>query len=232
MSEVSRIFVFAGLALVFVGLALWAASAIGLGRLPGDIVIERPGMRIAFPLATSIILSIALTIVAQRGRPPLAIAAVRLACCLCRAYATPRRSARWTSGERMRVRSPMRFAPAACAPSTRSKRRSTPSSVRSSTPSSTSTLTARAAPPRRSTGAIAAGEDPGLLAGVPVLSKDLEDAAGMPTTHGSVVFKDNVPDHDSIAHRAHPGRRRNHRSANLRRPSSGSSRTPRRSCTV
>ena len=63
MSEASRIFVFAGLALVFVGLALWAASAIGLGRLPGDIVIERPGMRIAFPLATSIILSIALTIV-------------------------------------------------------------------------------------------------------------------------------------------------------------------------
>lgn len=44
---------------------------------------------------------------------------------------------------------------------------------------------------------IAAGEDPGLLAGVPVLIKDLEDAAGMPTTHGSVVFKDNVPDHDS-----------------------------------
>jgi aspartyl-tRNA(Asn)/glutamyl-tRNA(Gln) amidotransferase subunit A len=44
---------------------------------------------------------------------------------------------------------------------------------------------------------VAAGEDPGLLAGVPVLSKDLEDAAGMPTTHGSVVFKDNVPGHDS-----------------------------------
>jgi len=44
---------------------------------------------------------------------------------------------------------------------------------------------------------VAAGEDPGLLAGVPVLIKDLEDAAGMPTTHGSVVFKDNIAREDS-----------------------------------
>jgi len=41
------------------------------------------------------------------------------------------------------------------------------------------------------------GEDPGLLAGVPILVKDVEDAAGWPTTHGSLVFKDNVADHDS-----------------------------------
>ncbi len=45
---------------------------------------------------------------------------------------------------------------------------------------------------------IAAGEDPGLLAGVPLLVKDLEHAKGMPTTHGSVVYKDNVVDYDSI----------------------------------
>ncbi len=45
---------------------------------------------------------------------------------------------------------------------------------------------------------VAAGEDPGLLAGVPLLVKDLENAQGMPTTHGSVVYKDNVVDHDSI----------------------------------
>ena len=62
MNELARILVFAGLALVFVGLLIWAASAAGLGRLPGDIVVDRPGLRIAFPLATSIILSIVLTI--------------------------------------------------------------------------------------------------------------------------------------------------------------------------
>ncbi|MGH7621759.1 MAG: amidase family protein, partial [Gemmatimonadaceae bacterium] len=44
---------------------------------------------------------------------------------------------------------------------------------------------------------ISRGEDPGLLAGVPVLIKDLEDVAGMPTTHGSIVFKDNIPPADS-----------------------------------
>ena len=41
------------------------------------------------------------------------------------------------------------------------------------------------------------GDDPGLFAGVPMLVKDLEDAAGMPTTQGSVVFKDHIADHDS-----------------------------------
>ena len=44
---------------------------------------------------------------------------------------------------------------------------------------------------------VQAGEDPGLFAGVPMLVKDLEDAAGMPTTQGSVVFKDHIADHDS-----------------------------------
>ena len=37
---------------------------------------------------------------------------------------------------------------------------------------------------------IAKGEDPGLLAGVPILVKDVEDVAGWPTSHGSLVFKD------------------------------------------
>jgi len=46
--------------------------------------------------------------------------------------------------------------------------------------------------------ALASGDDVGSFGGVPLLVKDLEDAAGMPTTHGSVVFKDNVADHDSI----------------------------------
>jgi aspartyl-tRNA(Asn)/glutamyl-tRNA(Gln) amidotransferase subunit A len=44
---------------------------------------------------------------------------------------------------------------------------------------------------------VAAGNDPGPFAGVPTLIKDLFDVAGMPTTHGSVVFKDNVAERDS-----------------------------------
>ncbi len=35
---------------------------------------------------------------------------------------------------------------------------------------------------------VAAGEDPGVLAGVPLLVKDMEDVVGMPSTYGSLVF--------------------------------------------
>jgi aspartyl-tRNA(Asn)/glutamyl-tRNA(Gln) amidotransferase subunit A len=41
--------------------------------------------------------------------------------------------------------------------------------------------------------AVARGEDPGPLAGVPFGVKDLEDCAGLPTSHGSLVFKGQGP---------------------------------------
>src|SRR5262245_56338437 len=44
---------------------------------------------------------------------------------------------------------------------------------------------------------IARGEDPGPLAGVPFGVKDLEDLAGLPTTHGSVPFRTHVAKTDS-----------------------------------
>ena len=46
---------------------------------------------------------------------------------------------------------------------------------------------------------VAAGRDPGPLAGVPMGVKDLEDCAGLPTSHGSLLYKDRPPvEHDSI----------------------------------
>lgn len=45
---------------------------------------------------------------------------------------------------------------------------------------------------------ISRGEQVGPLAGIPIGVKDLEDAAGMPTTHGSVIYKDNIASSDSI----------------------------------
>jgi aspartyl-tRNA(Asn)/glutamyl-tRNA(Gln) amidotransferase subunit A len=44
---------------------------------------------------------------------------------------------------------------------------------------------------------VAKGMDPGLLAGVAVLVKDMEDVAGWPTTEGSLVFKDRLAAEDS-----------------------------------
>lgn len=52
---------------------------------------------------------------------------------------------------------------------------------------------------------VAAGDDPGPFAGVPFGVKDLEDCAGMPTSHGSALYADRPPvEHDSV----HVGRLR------------------------
>src|SRR5262245_28288042 len=41
--------------------------------------------------------------------------------------------------------------------------------------------------------AVARGDDPGPFAGVPFGVKDLEDCAGMPTSHGSLIYKGQGP---------------------------------------
>ena len=46
---------------------------------------------------------------------------------------------------------------------------------------------------------VASGGDPGPLAGIPIGVKDLEDAAGYRTTHGSPMFaNDPIAEHDSV----------------------------------
>jgi hypothetical protein len=56
--------VIAGGVLVLTGGFLWVLARAGfLGRLPGDVRIERPGLSCVIPLASSIVLSILLTIV-------------------------------------------------------------------------------------------------------------------------------------------------------------------------
>ncbi|KZD07342.1 DUF2905 domain-containing protein [Oceanibaculum pacificum] len=57
----SRILVVLGIVLVITGL-LWPwLGKLGLGRLPGDIVIEREGFRVYLPLMTSLLVSLALS---------------------------------------------------------------------------------------------------------------------------------------------------------------------------
>jgi hypothetical protein len=51
-----------GILTVAIGLAWLLAERFGLGRLPGDIVIERDGFRLYIPVMTSIIVSVALTL--------------------------------------------------------------------------------------------------------------------------------------------------------------------------
>jgi hypothetical protein len=52
-----------GLVLIVVGVLWPYLSRLGLGRLPGDIVIERPGGTLYFPIVTCLMLSIALSVV-------------------------------------------------------------------------------------------------------------------------------------------------------------------------
>lgn len=63
MTEIlGRTLVIAGLVLVGLGLLLYVAPSIPLlGRLPGDIRIERPGFRFYFPLTTCILVSLLLS---------------------------------------------------------------------------------------------------------------------------------------------------------------------------
>ncbi len=56
-----RLLVFLGLGITAVGLLILAG--IPFGRLPGDIVVRRGNFSFYFPLATSIILSLLLTLV-------------------------------------------------------------------------------------------------------------------------------------------------------------------------
>ena len=51
-----------GVVLVILGLAWPWLSKLGLGRLPGDIHIERDGFNFYFPITTSIIVSLVATL--------------------------------------------------------------------------------------------------------------------------------------------------------------------------
>jgi membrane protein implicated in regulation of membrane protease activity len=60
--DVRRILIVAGIILLAAGV-LWPLLArLGLGRLPGDIAIERGNFRFYFPILTSLVISVALTL--------------------------------------------------------------------------------------------------------------------------------------------------------------------------
>lgn len=57
-----RILIFIGFVVLLIGI-LWPwLGKIPFGRLPGDILIERENMRLFFPITTSLLLSLLLTL--------------------------------------------------------------------------------------------------------------------------------------------------------------------------
>ncbi len=52
-----------GILCIVLGLAWPLIAKLGLGRLPGDIHVEKEGFNVYFPITTSIILSIVLAVI-------------------------------------------------------------------------------------------------------------------------------------------------------------------------
>lgn len=57
-----RLLIVLGAVLLVLGLGWPWLSRLPIGRLPGDIIIERPGLRFYFPLTTMIIVSIVVSL--------------------------------------------------------------------------------------------------------------------------------------------------------------------------
>ncbi|MGE5365550.1 MAG: DUF2905 domain-containing protein [Bacteroidota bacterium] len=62
--HIGKLIILGGAAMVAVGILVYFADKIPfIGKLPGDIFIKRKNLTIYFPLATSILLSILLTVI-------------------------------------------------------------------------------------------------------------------------------------------------------------------------
>jgi hypothetical protein len=63
MSRMQKFLIIAGLAILVIGL-LWPwLGKIPIGRLPGDIVIDRPNFKVYIPITTMILASLILSII-------------------------------------------------------------------------------------------------------------------------------------------------------------------------
>ena len=57
--DIAKVFILVGVFFILLGIG----AALGLGRLPGDVVIRKGNFTFFFPIVTSIILSILLTLI-------------------------------------------------------------------------------------------------------------------------------------------------------------------------
>jgi hypothetical protein len=62
MGQIGRYLLLAGLLIAGAGLLMMVGERFGLGRLPGDIVWRRKNTTVYFPIVTSLVLSVLLTL--------------------------------------------------------------------------------------------------------------------------------------------------------------------------
>jgi hypothetical protein len=61
-SSAGLVIVAIGAVLIVIGLLAWSGALSWFGRLPGDIRIERPGVRIYVPIVSMLLVSIVLSL--------------------------------------------------------------------------------------------------------------------------------------------------------------------------
>ncbi|HEY5808455.1 MAG TPA: DUF2905 domain-containing protein [Povalibacter sp.] len=59
----SRTLIILGVGIALIGVAWPWLSKLPLGRLPGDIVVDRPGFRFFLPVTTMIVVSVVLSLI-------------------------------------------------------------------------------------------------------------------------------------------------------------------------
>jgi hypothetical protein len=60
---IGKTLIYVGILLIIIGAFLMLCDKLGLGRLPGDIVYKKGNFTFYFPLMTSILISLILTII-------------------------------------------------------------------------------------------------------------------------------------------------------------------------
>lgn len=67
LQPIGKILIVFGIVITVIGLILWSGDRLAFlrffGRLPGDIAIEKENFKFYFPLATSILVSVVLSVI-------------------------------------------------------------------------------------------------------------------------------------------------------------------------
>jgi len=64
----SKVLIILGTILILIGLVYPYLSSLGIGRLPGDIVIKKENFNLYFPLTSAIIISIIISMIIRLFR--------------------------------------------------------------------------------------------------------------------------------------------------------------------
>ena len=63
MQDMAKTIIFLGVMLIFIGIVVFVIGKIpGIGKLPGDILIKRENFTFYFPIMTSVLLSLLLSL--------------------------------------------------------------------------------------------------------------------------------------------------------------------------